>query len=126
MRSVWIDVFVDGYPDARWRDENARLLARDLVHVPGLVVDPLRTAVADDGTKSGVVEHVGALVVSGLLSAAGLKAMGDVIVAFLGRDAARSITFRRGDQEVTITGASAKDVADVVGKIDKFLPPEPE
>jgi hypothetical protein len=124
MRPVRIDVLVDSRADARRRDESARLLARDLGHVPGLVADPMRTDAVDDGSKAGVVEHAGELVLSGLLSVAGLKALSEVVVAFVSRDAARSITLRRGKQEITITGASARDVGDVVAKLDELLPPE--
>jgi hypothetical protein len=120
MRSVRMHVVVDGPGDARRQDESTRQLARDLRQVGGLSVTPLETAPAAGG-KSGTVQHIGALVVSGVLSAAGLKAIGEVIVAYLARSGARQITLRDGDREVIVSGAAAADVAEVVRNIDKLL-----
>lgn len=116
-------VLVDGPWDPRRLDESAGRLGADLRRIDGLVVAPL-TAPAPPGGKSDVVHQVGGLLVSGLLSAAGLKAIGDVVVAYLGRSGARKITVRTGDREITVAGASATDVAEVVRRLEDLLGPD--
>jgi hypothetical protein len=118
-------LLVDGPWDPRRLDESTGRLATDLRRIDGVVVAPL-TGPAPGGGKSDVVHQVGGLLVSGLLSAAGLKAIGDVVVAYLGRSGARKITVRHGDREITVTGASAADVAAVVDDLDRLLREPPE
>ena len=113
-------LLVDGPWDPRRLDEATGRLAADLRRVDGVAVAPL-TGPAPGGGKSDVVHQVGGLLVSGLLSAAGLKAIGDILVAYLGRSGARKITVRKGDREITVAGVSAADVADVVRDLDRLL-----
>ena len=122
MRAVRIEMLVDGPGDPRRLDESAGRLAADLRRIDGVRVAPL-TAPAPAGAKSDVVPQIGGLIVSGLLSAAGLKAVADVAVAYLGRSGARKITVRHGEREITVTGASAADVAGVVHDLDRLLQP---
>jgi membrane-associated two-gene conflict system component 1 (EACC1) len=115
-------LLVDGPWDPRRLDEAAGRLAVDLRRIDGVVAAPLTGPAPGDG-KSEAVHEIGGLVVSGLLSAAGLTAIADVVVAYLARSGARKITVRDGDREVTVTGASAADVAEVVRDLQDLLRP---
>ena len=125
MPAVQLDVtVVNTRWDARQLDESTMQLMRDLRQVAGIAVRPLSGSAIGTG-KSGTVQEIGTLAVSGLLSAAGLKAISDVIVAYLQRSGARQITVRNGEHEITVTGASAADVSSVVRDIEKLAQRSP-
>lgn len=106
--------------DARSLDRLTRQLAADLRAAGPFAVRPL-PATAGPGGKSGVVEQIGSLLLSGVLSAAGVGAIRDVIVAYLARSNARAVHVRRGDNEVTLDGVSAADLAAVTRQLAGLL-----
>lgn len=62
-----------------------------------------------DGAKSGTASSIGELVLTGVLSTGTIAAVTRVIGDFLKRNADRSVTVRRGDTEITLTGQSQKE-----------------
>ncbi|MFI5486100.1 hypothetical protein ACIBXA_18220 [Micromonospora echinaurantiaca] len=89
-------------------DEFARQLADDLRTVPGLRIAHAQSA-ADGHGKSQQAWELGMLAVGGLFSAASLRALAYVAVAYADRVKARSITLRSGDNELVITGSTRVD-----------------
>jgi hypothetical protein len=86
-------------------------LAEDLARA-GLPARPAGV-VPPPGAKADV-GAVGSLVVDGLLSASAVAAFARVIIAFLTRDAARSIIIERGDERLEINGISAPEQRQVI------------
>lgn len=99
----------EGASDSRL-DRRRRDLEADLRRVRGVTVAPVPRD-APEGTKTGLAQHIGMLVVSGLTSGAAIAAVATVIVAAVKRSTAGSITLRRGDTEIAATGLSPKEVA---------------
>lgn len=89
------------------QDAARRQLAERLRQVGGVTVAPVPVAAAD-GTK-GVGYDLASLLLGGTLSAATVRTAGKVVVAYLERAKARSVTFRRGDVSVKLAGQSAAD-----------------
>ncbi|WP_169731989.1 hypothetical protein [Glycomyces arizonensis] len=100
----------------RWCQE----IETDLRSVRGVSVEPA-AAEAAPGTKSGAAQQIGTLIVSGLLSAAALKSIADVVIAALQRSSAGSVTVKRGDREVVMEGLPPKDVKRAAAEILKVL-----
>jgi hypothetical protein len=73
------------------------------------------------GSKSGLGHEIGVLIVSGVVSAAGLKAIADVVIACAQRTTIGSVTVRRGDTEVTMSGLHPKDVPAETAKLVEAL-----
>ncbi|WP_280232593.1 effector-associated constant component EACC1 [Nocardia cyriacigeorgica] len=84
-------------------------LRGDLEELRGISVRTV-TAPAADGTKSGVVEQLGQLAISGGALTPVAWAIHGIVVTLIERSGARSITVKKGDTEVTITGASAEQM----------------
>lgn len=70
-----------------------------------------------DSGKSGTAQQIGTLIVSGLFSAATIRALRDVLIAYIDRTKARGVQIRTGDTEVTITGASRADLSDIARQL---------
>ncbi|WP_157577175.1 hypothetical protein [Saccharomonospora iraqiensis] len=71
-------------------------------------------AEAPAGAKAGIADVVGVLVATGVLSATTVKAIADVVSAFVQRSAARSVSMELGDHRIEITGAGRAEVEAVV------------
>ncbi|WP_155830393.1 hypothetical protein [Glycomyces tenuis] len=102
-------------------DRWCREIEADLRSVRGASVRTAQTAAASEGAKSGAALQIGTLVVSGLLSAAALKAIADVVIAALQRSSAGSVTVRRADREIVMEGLPPKDVKQAATEILKVL-----
>jgi hypothetical protein len=63
------------------------------------------TAEGEEGSKSAGA-LLNSLMISGVLSAASIKAVASIAIAFIRRGAARKITLKDGDREFTITDPS--------------------
>jgi hypothetical protein len=125
MQQILIQVTADDATDPRRLERLTSQLAQDLRAIGEISVRPA-VGSAPQGGKSATISQVGSLVLSGLLSAAGLNALRDIIVAYLQRSSAHSITLRAGEREVTLTGgAGAKELA-AVSKQLQALVSEPE
>jgi hypothetical protein len=91
-------------------------IADEVRRVKGLSVSSPRIE-GTPGTKSGLVHQIGVLAVSGLLSAAGLRAIADIVIARTQRSTVGAVTFRRGDVEVTMSGIHPDDVPAETAKL---------
>lgn len=106
-----------------------RQLRVDLRALGGLSLEPvfapmpatLPDDVTESLTKSGAVQQLGVIAASGVASAALVKGMFDLLVTFVNRTTAGSVTLRRGDAEVTVTGVSYKDLTSTLNDIDNLL-----
>ena len=72
----------------------------------GVPCRPVELATAGSAKSGGSLTS---LVVGGLVSAAGFRAMAQVLVAIVRRSGTRRIEVRRGDDVLVIDGASAGD-----------------
>jgi len=72
----------------------------------GVPCRPVELATAGSAKSGGSLTS---LVVGGLVSAAGFRAMAQVLVAIVRRSGTRRIEVRRGDDVLVIDGASARD-----------------
>ncbi|WP_328398124.1 effector-associated constant component EACC1 [Nocardia sp. NBC_00416] len=84
-------------------------LRADLEEIRGVGVRPVTGPAAADA-KSGVVEQIGQLAVSGGALGTAAWLIRDIVAAFIARSGTRSITVKKGDAEVTITAASATQI----------------
>lgn len=66
-------------------------------------------AAVPEGAKSGGTASVGELVLTGVLSASTVAAVTRLIADYLKRHAGRSVTVRRGETDITLTGQSQRD-----------------
>jgi hypothetical protein len=103
-------------------DKLTQQLAADLNSVSRIAAKPA-AGTADAGTKSQFAQDIGILVVSGVFSAATVKAIRDVIVAYVERTKARSVILRRGDSELEITAVSAQELAAVTERLNELFGP---
>lgn len=106
-------------PDPRAMDAAAGALLRELSGAGAGVHRAPEPA--PEGTKSGAAASLTDLVLTGGLSAAVVSAVASVVVGYIQRGAARSVTLKRGDRSLQITGASAEDIRRAV---EKFLDDE--
>ncbi|MEV0331134.1 hypothetical protein [Nocardia sp. NPDC050717] len=113
-------VINSGGRDAEWLDEITGELRADLAEIGGLRVTPVTTAAAG-GEKSGAVEQIGQLLLSGGALGTVVWAIRDVSLKFLERSKAESITIKRGDREVTIVRPGLAQVDNVVEKFGDLL-----
>ncbi|HEY0696677.1 MAG TPA: hypothetical protein VGD43_02580 [Micromonospora sp.] len=120
MGQLLVQVDVDEMTDPRRLYELTNQLARDLRSIRDVIVDRV-TAPAGPDTKSPTVGQIGGLVLSGLLSAAGITALKDIVVAFVQRSGARSVTVRKGDNEVVLTGVSRRDLSAAAQQLERLL-----
>ncbi|MFI9509626.1 hypothetical protein [Nocardia sp. NPDC052566] len=106
--------------DLEWLDEVTDELHTDLRAIGGLSVRRA-TAAAPDGTKSDVVTQIGQLVTSGGTGGIAVWAVRDVILRFLERTRATSITVKKGDREVTIARPTDKQVDKALEQLGELL-----
>ncbi|MQM26215.1 hypothetical protein [Glycomyces albidus] len=109
----------EGVSAARF-DRLCSEVADEVRSVRGLAVASPQVEPAP-GSKAGLGQEIGVLIVSGLVSAAGLKAIADVVIACVQRTTIGSVTVRRGETEVTMTGLHPKDVPGETAKLVKAL-----
>ncbi|MEV2223716.1 hypothetical protein AB0E01_28095 [Nocardia vinacea] len=109
--------------DSEWLDELTDELQADLREIRGLVVRRVTTA-AGDGMKSGALEQVGQLVASGGAIGTAAWAIRDIVIKFLDRTRAGSVTVKNGDREVTIARASDGQVDKIVEQLRELLDDE--
>jgi hypothetical protein len=89
-------------------ERQARSLYRDL-RTLGLFNVERRQAPAPAGSMASAGYEIGTLVVSGAFSAAALKAMSNVLVAYVQRSKARSVEWEFDGNKGTFQALSAKD-----------------
>lgn len=92
----------------------ANVLAADLRRA-GIALEA-DTVDTPDGAKSGTVATIGEWVAKGLLSAATLNALTQIVVAFVQRGAARSVVLERDGDRIEVTGTNARDQRKLVEK----------
>lgn len=109
--------------DSEWLDELTDELQADLREIRGLVVRRA-TAAAGDGMKSGALEQVGQLVASGGAIGTAAWAIRDIVIKFLDRTRAGSVTVKNGDREVTIARPSDEQVDKIVDQLRDLLDDE--
>jgi hypothetical protein len=97
-------------------DALAHQLASDIRALRTFTVRGAETTAPSDG-KSPTAEGIGTLIVSGVFSATAIRALRDVIVAYLQRAAARAVTVRAGKTEVTLTAVSASDLSGIAQQL---------
>lgn len=120
MTELAVQVIGDETTDPARLDEMSRELARDLHAAGPLAVHPVMVW-PPLMSKSSAVEHIGYLVVSGLLSAATVRAIRDVVVAYLARTKARAVRVTVGDREVVLDGVSAADLSAVTKRLTELV-----
>ena len=98
--------------DPRAMDAATGALLRELSRA-GAAVDRAPEPVPADA-KTGAGASLTDLVLTGGLSAAVVSAVASVVVGYIQRGAARSVTLKRGDRSLQVTGASAQDIEKVV------------
>ncbi|GIF17372.1 putative Abi (CAAX) family protease [Actinoplanes tereljensis] len=88
--------------------EASRLLreVHEDLRMAGVACTPMHAGVVSSAKSGGSLTS---LVVGGLVSAAGVRAMSQVLVAVVQRSAKRRIEVRMGDDTLIIDGASARD-----------------
>lgn len=89
-------------------ERQVRSLYRDL-RTLGLFNVERKQAPAPAGSMASAGYEIGALVVSGAFSAAALKAMSNVLVAYIQRSKARSVEWEFDGNKGTFQALSAKD-----------------
>ncbi|WP_228815128.1 hypothetical protein [Nocardia cyriacigeorgica] len=92
-----------------WLDQVTGELRADLEEIRGVRVRSVPVAVPK-GAKSGVVEQIGQLAVSGGALGTAAWVVRDIVAKFIDRAGARSITIKKGEDELTITAASAEQI----------------
>ncbi|OLB81125.1 MAG: hypothetical protein AUI14_04495 [Actinobacteria bacterium 13_2_20CM_2_71_6] len=116
MPEVTLDVIADDGSMPTQLDALARQLAFDIRALRMFSVQGVAAPTSSDG-KSTTANQIGTLVVSGVFSATAIRALRDVIVAYLDRTKARAVTVRVGSTEVTLTGASASDLSEIARQL---------
>ncbi len=107
-------------PDPGAMDAAARGLERELSRAGAPVTRAPEASV--EHAKSGAGTSLTDLVLTGGLSAAVVSAVASVVVGYIQRGAARSVTLKRGDRSLQVTGASEDDIQKIV---EKFLEDSP-
>lgn len=107
-------------PDPGAMDAATGALLRELSRVGAPVTRAPEAAV--EHAKSGAGTSLTDLVLTGGLSAAVVSAVASVVVGYIQRGAARSVTLTRGDRSLKVTGASADDIQQAV---ERFLEESP-
>ncbi|WP_328404503.1 hypothetical protein [Nocardia sp. NBC_00403] len=109
--------------DPEWLDQLADELQEDLRQIRGLAVRKATTSAAT-GAKSGALEQIGQLVASGGAIGTTAWAVRDIVIKFLDRTRATSVTVKRGDREVTILRPKDGQVDEIVDRIRAVLDDE--
>ncbi|MFG1846947.1 hypothetical protein [Micromonospora carbonacea] len=99
-------------------------LADDLRSVRGLRVAYAQSPATTHG-KSQQAWELGMLAVGGLFSAATMRTIAVIAVAYADRIKARSVRLRRGDRELVVTGATKVDDALVAQLVALLADPPP-
>jgi hypothetical protein len=94
-------------------ERQVRSLYRDL-RTLGLFNVERRKAPAPDGSMASVGYEIGALVVSGVFSAAGIRSLSNVLVAYVQRSKARSMRWEFDGDKGSFDALSAKDQSRLV------------
>ncbi|HEY3504369.1 MAG TPA: hypothetical protein VGN37_16490 [Actinocatenispora sp.] len=76
---------------------------------------------AVDGAKSPLADSLDTLLLTGTFSVAVVRAVRDVLLAYLKRGQARSVTVERGGARMVVTVASDEEVAAVTSQLDAIL-----
>ncbi|MFI6042109.1 hypothetical protein ACIA8C_10775 [Nocardia sp. NPDC051321] len=105
-----------GPGDARRLDRLADELADELREISGVTVGAATTA-ASPGTKSGTALEIGQLLVSGGALSTATWAIRDIVLRFLARGRAESVTVRNGDRDITIVRPTDGQVDGVVDQL---------
>ncbi|WP_433660587.1 hypothetical protein ACQPW1_48045 [Nocardia sp. CA-128927] len=105
-----------GPQDALRLDRLATELADELREISGVTADTATTAAAF-GTKSGVALEIGQLLVSGGALSTSAWVVRDIVIRFLTRNRAESVTVRNGDRDVTIVRPTDGQVDGVVDQL---------
>lgn len=105
-----LELRIDAGPEAAADqiDRQVRSLYRDLRTLGVLRVER-KTAAAPDASMAGVGYDLAVLVLSGAFSAAALKAVSNVVVAFVQRSKARSVEWDFDGNKGSFSALSAKD-----------------
>lgn len=112
--TIVLDIEADGFTGAR-ADMLSRQLAADIRALRTLEVTPVSVPPPDGSKSTG--HEIATLVVTGVFSAATVRALRDVIVAYVDRTKVRGVKVRVGNAEVTLTGASASDLAKIIEQL---------
>ncbi|MEU6843496.1 hypothetical protein ABZ930_16640 [Streptomyces sp. NPDC046716] len=108
MDELRLRVDVEGGLPAAQLDRHVRSLFQDLRGLGVLRVERA-SAAAPAGSMAGVGHDLAVLVLSGAFSAAALKAVSTVVVAYVNRGKARAVEWEFGGDKGTFTALSAKD-----------------
>lgn len=100
-------------------------LADDLRQVRHVVVTRA-PGTAVDGAKSPLADSLDTLLLTGTFSVAVVRSVRDVLLAFLRRGQARSVTVERGDTRLVVTAATDEEIAAVTRRLDTILGADPE
>ncbi|MFD4357252.1 hypothetical protein ACFWPX_32235 [Nocardia sp. NPDC058518] len=120
MEDVVLVINSGGRRDAEWLDALTGELQSDLSEIGGLLVRRL-TVDAAGGEKSGAVEQIGQLLLSGGAVGTAVWTIRDVTLKFLERTRADSITIKKGDREVTIVRPDLSQVDDIVEQFGDLM-----
>ncbi|WP_280395702.1 hypothetical protein [Nocardia brasiliensis] len=119
MADVLFIVTVDPREEQRL-DRLAEELAEELREISGVAVEPV-TKAGSSGTKSGTAVELGQLLVSGGALSAASWAVRDIVIRFLARNRAESVTVRKGNRGVTIVRPTDGQVDSVVDQLRSLL-----
>lgn len=106
--------------NTEWVDGLVGELQADLSEIRGLAARRV-TAEAVPGEKSGAVEQIGQLMLTGGAVGTAAWAIRDIVVRFLERTRAESVTIKKGDREVTITRPTIAQVDAIVARVHDLL-----
>jgi hypothetical protein len=120
MPDVTLDILAGDQSTLVQVDTLSRQLMSDIRALRAFSVR-VATGPGPSGGKSPAVEHVGTLIVSGVFSATALRALREVIIAYVGRTKARAVTVRVGTTEVTLAGASSSDLSEIARQLSVIV-----
>lgn len=106
--------------DGEWVDALVGELQADLSEIRGLAARRVTTA-GSPGEKSGVVEQLGQLMLTGGAVGTAAWAIRDVTIRFLERTRAESVTFKNGDREITIVRPDLSQVDEIVERFHDLM-----
>lgn len=71
--------------------------------------------------RSGSASHLGVIAATGALSDAAVKNLFELLVAFVNRTRVGTVTVRRGEDAVTVAGASHEDASRELTELENLL-----
>lgn len=112
--------------DAMTAEVLTRQLRIDMRALGPLSLEPVfapMPVVPDDSppAKAGIAIHLGVIAASGVLSAAAVKGLFDLFVAFVNRSTAATVTVKRGEDELTIGGISPAAANEKLAEFELLL-----